>query len=106
MKDPISYLEIQINGELEKQQKIILRSITEKLQSTSNKRILKITGKNAIFQLTTDLLTVTIKLKDSKLISWRYIQRDNIILQVYAYKIAFKNKAHVKCFGQILGAYY
>lgn len=69
MEDPISYLEIQINGKWEKQQKTILRSITEKLQSTSNKRILKITGKNAIFQWTTDFLTVTIKSKDSRLIS-------------------------------------
>lgn len=65
VKDLI-YLEIQINGRWEKQQKNILRSITEKLQSTNNKRIFKITGKNAICQLTTDFLAVTIKSKESK----------------------------------------
>lgn len=86
----IHYSEIQTNGKEEKT--FTRRSIIEKLKITkTNKKTSKAikekhTFKGMIFQLRTDFSRITIKLQDSKLISWRDIQRDNIILYVHVYK--------------------
>lgn len=56
----------------------------------SNWKKCQVTFKEIIVQLRTDFSTITIKSQESKLISWRYIQRDNIILQLHAYRNIFQ----------------